>query len=164
VFRYFLQGNRTMIPLSEELRIVEAYLEIEASRLGDRLETTLEASDSAKTTLIPVLSIQPLVENAVKHGIAPKPRGGRVSLKATQTATGIRIVIEDTGRGFDQTRATAHNGTGTGLANVRKRLALCYGSTATLNVESSESGTRVSFTVPAEPAAPKIIQRLAMEA
>jgi hypothetical protein len=65
IFRYFLQGNRSFIPLSEELRIIKAYLEIEALRLGDRLETELDVHESALSVMIPVLSIQPLVENAV---------------------------------------------------------------------------------------------------
>ena len=78
IFRYFLQGNRSFISLAEELRIVKAYLEIEALRLGDRLETELDVGDSALSAMIPILSIQPLVENAVKHGVAAKPDRGRV--------------------------------------------------------------------------------------
>ena len=68
VFRYFLQSDRTFIPVEEELRIVRAYLEIEELRLGPRLRTEIEIDDLALQVSIPALSIQPLVENAVKHG------------------------------------------------------------------------------------------------
>ena len=148
VFRYFLQGNRSMIPLSEELRIVEAYLEIEALRLGDRLQTDLSVAESAKGVLIPVLSVQPLVENAIKHGIASRPSNGRVAVSAQPVGQGVRILVEDTGRGFEASRTSGHNGNGLGLENVRRRLALCYGSAATLDIESSAYGTKVGFIVP----------------
>jgi signal transduction histidine kinase len=163
VFRYFLQGERTMIPLSEELHIVEAYLEIEALRLGDRLETELEVSESAGRTHIPVLSIQPLVENAVKHGIAAKAGRGRVSVKAIQTAAGLRIVIQDSGPGFDNRRAATRNGAGLGLENVRRRLELCYGPAGTLDIESSDAGTKVAFTVPKQFTAAEIRPQVSVE-
>jgi two-component system, LytTR family, sensor kinase len=148
IFRYFLQGQRTVIPLSEELRIVKAYLEIEAVRLGDRLETELIVSEAARGMLIPVLSIQPLVENAVKHGIAAKQERGRVRVSAEKTAAGLRVTVEDTGVGFEQSRIHSHNGTGLGLENVRQRLGLCYGPAADLQIQSSPAGTTVTFLVP----------------
>jgi two-component system, LytTR family, sensor kinase len=148
IFRYCLQGDRTVIALSEELRIVEAYLEIEALRLGDRLQTEVIAEKSARSVSIPILSIQPLVENAVKHGIAVKHGGGRVSVRAEETTAGLRITVEDTGIGFEQSRLHARNGTGRGLDNVRRRLALCYGPAADLIIESSNAGSTVTFLVP----------------
>jgi LytS/YehU family sensor histidine kinase len=163
IFRYFLQGNRTMIPLSEELQIVTAYLEIEAARLGNRLDTELDVCESVRSTLIPVLSIQPLVENAVKHGVAAKPGRGRVLVKAKETAEGLRITVEDTGLGFDQ-ELTSHSGAGMGLENVRRRLTLCYGPAGTLDIDSSDSGTRVAFTVPHDWGRPKSPKRIAVEA
>jgi hypothetical protein len=163
IFRYFLQDNRAMIPLSEELHIVEAYLEIEALRLGDRLSTELDVSESVGSTLIPVLSIQPLVENAVKHGVAAKPGRGRVSVRATETATGLQIVIEDTGQGFHQRNTPSQNGTGLGLENVRRRLELCYGPAGRLDIESSDSGTKVAFTIPKQSGTAEIRPHKAVE-
>jgi two-component system LytT family sensor kinase len=148
IFRYFLQGHRTVIPLSEELRIVEAYLEIEALRLGDRLETELIVSESAHASLIPILSIQPLVENAIKHGVAAKQGHGRVSVKAENVPVGLRITVEDTGLGFERSRTQSQQGAGSGLENVRRRLALCYGPDSDLQIESSEAGTTVTFLIP----------------
>ena len=100
IFRYFLQGDRSFIPLSEELRIVQAYLEIEKLRMGERLEVEVKVSDAAKAAMIPILSVQPLVENAVKHGIAPQLAGGRVCLRAEICEGQLRVAVEDTGVGF----------------------------------------------------------------
>jgi LytS/YehU family sensor histidine kinase len=92
-----------------------------------------------------VLSIQPLVENAVKHGIAPLPQGGLVRIEARQTAAGtLQIRVCDTGSGFAQP-ATG----GIGLENVARRLELCYGPGARLEIESGSGGTAVSFAIPA---------------
>lgn len=148
IFRYFLQGDRVVIALSEELKIVQAYLEIESLRLGDRLETELIISESARSALIPILSVQPLVENAVKHGIAPKHGRGRVSVRANEGAAGLRITVEDTGVGFEQSQKGSPMGTGVGLENVRRRLALSYGPAADLQIQSAATGTTVTFLVP----------------
>jgi two-component system, LytTR family, sensor kinase len=148
IFRYFLRGHQAVIPLSEELRIVEAYLEIEALRLGDRLETELTVGESVRSTLIPILSIQPLVENAVKHGVAAKQGPGRVSVRAKRVSAGLRITVEDTGFGFERSKARPQDGTGHGLENVRRRLSLCYGSSAELQIRTNEAGTAVTFLVP----------------
>ena len=75
IFRYFLQSEKTFIPLSEELEIVKAYLEIERLRLGPRLEIQIQVDDAALLSY-PIFSIQPLVENAVKHGLAAKANPG----------------------------------------------------------------------------------------
>lgn len=148
IFRYFLQGDRVTIQLSEEVRIVEAYLEIEKLRLGNRLETELIVSESARSVMIPILSIQPLVENAVKHGIAAKAGRGRVCLMVNTTAEGLRVTVEDTGVGFEQSRKRPNRGTGVGLDNVRRRLMLCYGPAAELSIRSSDSGATVTFSIP----------------
>lgn len=148
IFRYLLQSDRAMIQLSEELRIVQAYLEIEALRLGDRLQTEMQISEAVKSATIPVLSIQPLVENAVKHGVAANSAGGRVCVKAEQVAGGVRISVTDTGSGFKQESGGNPRRAGVGLENVRRRLALCYGPAADLEIDSGEEGTRVAFTIP----------------
>jgi two-component system LytT family sensor kinase len=150
IFRYFLQGDRSFIPLSEELRIIRAYLEIEALRLGDRLETELDVSGAALSVMIPILSIQPLVENAVKHGVAAKAGRGRVVVRVQNEGGVLRVSVEDTGTGFPGNgSAISHDGAGVGLANVRRRLHLSYGPTATLDVSSTELGSTVAFSIPA---------------
>jgi two-component system, LytTR family, sensor kinase len=148
IFRYFLQGERGFIPLREELRIIEAYLEIEALRLGDRLTTQLDVPESAKSVLIPALSVQPLVENAVKHGIANRPGGGSVRLRVEETASGLLIAVEDTGPGFPDKNANGHGGLGVGLENVRRRLTLCFGTETRLHIRTGENGSLVWFVLP----------------
>ncbi len=150
IFRYVLQTDRQFIQLQEELRIVRAYLDIEKLRLGDRLEVCWSVSESAKSVMIPVLSIQPIVENAVKHGISAKQGKGVVRLAVESLSDGICIRVEDTGSGFRK-EASAGFGAGVGLENVRQRLNLCYGKAAELTIRSTEKGSTVSFRVPATP-------------
>ena len=145
IFRYFLETRKTFLPLEQELHIVKAYLEVEQLRLGDKLRTQLDVAPEALAMLIPVLSIQPLVENAVKHGIAPLPLGGLVRIDARQGASGaLEIRVCDTGSGFAKPGAG-----GIGLENVARRLELCYGPGTRLDIQSGSSGTTVSFAIPA---------------
>lgn len=145
IFRYFLRTDRTFIPLEQELKIVRAYLEIEKLRLGDRLETSLSIPETAQSTLIPVLSLQPLVENAVKHGVAATRGKGLVSLSVEETEEGLWIKVQDSGTGF---QATLPTGAGVGLDNVRQRLRLCYGDAEGLDIKTGPNGTVVSFLIP----------------
>jgi LytS/YehU family sensor histidine kinase len=148
IFRYFLKNDETTILLEEELRIVEAYLQIEALRLGGKLRKEIVVDPDALRIPIPILSIQPLVENAVKHGIAPNTTGGSVRLEVRLAAGKLNIVVEDTGPGFG-TGVESKAGAGVGLQNVARRLKLTYGPDTELNIGRSPHGTSVSFTVPA---------------
>ena len=150
IFRYFLETRKAFLPLREELRIVTAYLEVERLRLGEKLRTELDVAPEALAAPIPVLSIQPLVENAVKHGIAPLPQGGLVRIEARRHASGaLAIAVRDTGAGFSPKART----NGVGIENVARRLELSYGHSARLEVNSSPAGTSVSFSIPATTAA-----------
>jgi len=150
IFRYFLRSDKTFVPLEEEIRIVEAYLSIEGLRLGEKLKTEITVDKTALREPIPVLSIQPLVENAVKHGAATRPKGGCVRLVVQREDQGLRVTVSDTGPGFEETaRAPAGDGTGVGLENVSRRLSLCYGPEAKVSIESNSAGSRVSFLAPA---------------
>ena len=151
IFRYFLQPDRTFIPLSAELQIVRAYLEIEELRLGDKLKTEIVVDESAEGTSIPILSIQPLVENAVKHGVAARSTPGTVRLRARILPEGLLVEVTDDGDGFSSPgiRRTP-SGSGLGLDNVRQRLRLCFGESAPLRIQSSERGSTVSFVVPTD--------------
>ena len=148
IFRYFLQSERTFIPLSEEVEIIKAYLEIEKLRLGERLNTEIDIDESALSILIPILSIEPLVENAVKHGVATSSKPERVRLAVRTLADGVHITVENTGGGRSVSREAPRAGAGVGLANVSRRLQLCYGPEATLRIDSSPEGTVVQFSVP----------------
>ncbi len=145
VFRYSLEGKRQLVSLEEELKIVEAYLQIERLRFGERLVTEVDVDESLMSLQVPALSVQPLVENAVKHGISANAEGGAVRVSAEKNAVGAaRIRVTDDGPGFAVDGAEL----GHGLDNVRRRLELCYGSDVRLSLESSSSGTVAAFDVP----------------
>jgi hypothetical protein len=149
IFRYFLRTDRTLIPLSGELEIVKCYLEIERLRLGPRLEVHIDVDETALQAEIPVLSVQPLVENAIKHGLAPKQGRGVLTLTAKVRDQTLFVEVADAGGGSAlPSRARERSGSGVGLANVKKRLQLCFGAQCDLVVESILEGTRVHFKVP----------------
>lgn len=150
IFRYFLQSDKSFVPLEEEIRIVQAYLSIEKLRLGDKLRTEIAMDPAAGGCRVPVLSIQPLVENAVKHGVAAQVDGGVVRIAARQEDGGVRVTVSDTGPGFGTEKNRSAMGTGVGLDNVAQRLRLCYGEGAALSIDSGPAGSTVSFFAPAE--------------
>jgi two-component system, LytTR family, sensor kinase len=153
IFRYFLQTQSTFIPLSEELQIVEAYLEIEKFRLGDRITWKIEIDPAVLSTPIPALSIEPLVENAVKHGISEMEGPGWLHLKAEPRGPVVSISVENTGPPLgvpSRPGRSRDEGLGVGLANVRRRLELCYGSDAHLELQSRDNRTMVTFQIPAQ--------------
>lgn len=152
IFRYFLETRKPFLPLEEEMHIVQAYLQVEGLRLGAKLRTEINVEPETLAIPIPILTIQPLVENAVKHGIAPNAGGGVVRIETRLDSNGALLVtVADTGQGFAETK-----GGGIGLENVTRRLELHYGTEARLRIESSPAGSSVSFSIPAStpPAAP----------
>jgi len=143
-------GRRGLVSLGEELTIVGDYLEIEKARLGDRLSYAIDADPGLEACRIPPLAIQTLVENSVKHAIAPRPAGGRVRVEAQAKDRGVIVRVWDDGPGF-----LLENGAqGHGLDNLRGRLADRFGGRAVLTVEPAEGGTRVTMAVPSSSAAP----------
>jgi LytS/YehU family sensor histidine kinase len=148
IFRYILQSDKALIPLAEEIKIVTAYLEIERLRLGSRLNTTIQVDKSCEQTPIPVLSIQPLVENAIKHGIAANPDDGWLVLTVAAFENEMTVTVEDSGCGVESSRAPRPQGAGVGLANVTKRLQLHFGPAAGVIMRRTESCTHVEFTAP----------------
>lgn len=140
-----LSGKAT-IPLGEELSLVRSYLEIEKVRFGDRLRVEESVEADAARCGVPPLLLQPLVENAVKHGVAPSVEGGVVSLTARQEDGRIRIELSNP---FDPDAAPA-SGAGVGLANVRKRLAARWGDRAVLATTNEKGLFRIELSIPAE--------------
>lgn len=145
ILRYFLKSGRGFIPFEEELQIVRAYLEIESLRLGERLRTHIDVDPAALRVPIPVLSVEPLVENAVKHGLARSTDGGTVRLTAKLEGDALHVAVSDTGSGMD---APATSGAGVALDNVARRLRLSYGPEAVLHISTAPEGSCVEFRVP----------------
>jgi signal transduction histidine kinase len=132
--------------LGHELAVVRPYLEILKVRMEERLSTTIDVPEGLLSAEFPPLMLQGLVENAIKHGLEPKPEGGSLTLRAQIEHGQLALSVADTGLGFGKA-ATA--GTGVGLANIRERLALLYGTRGKLTVEQNPGGgTRATITVP----------------
>jgi hypothetical protein len=151
MFRYFLQTDKTFIPISEELRIVRAYLEIEQLRLGSKLHVRVDADPTVSMVEIPALSIQPLVENAVKHGVAARAGDGFVDLRIETQDGQIVVSITNSGAWESSEKRdmeASGPGTGVGLGNVRRRLTLCYGEAADIHIRNADDRTQVLFSIP----------------
>jgi sensor histidine kinase YesM len=132
--------------LGREMAVITPYLEILKVRMEDRLTTLIDVPEGLRSAEFPPMMIQSLVENAIKHGLEPKPEGGSLAVKAEIVHGKLAVTVADTGLGFGKA-ATA--GTGIGLNNVRERLQLLYGNKASLAIaENTPSGTRVTITVP----------------
>lgn len=143
------QGDR-MITVREEIRHVEAYLEIEQARFGDRLQVEMEIDPLVWNHPIPGLILQPLVENAVKHGLLPKREGGTVRIRIYPENQALAIQVSDNGVGFDPD-ARIEPLSGIGLQNVRGRLAALYGHPYGVTIHPLiDSGTQCTITIPWE--------------
>lgn len=140
-------SHRQEIPLREELDFLDRYLAIQRMRFGDRMEVTQQIEPSAMTCLVPALLLQPLVENAIRHGLEPAGRPGKLRIAASRNGEWFQLTVEDNGVGLPPGGA---NGTGVGLANVRERLATLYGAAYEFNIaERAEGGVIVSIKLPA---------------
>ena len=156
LLRYALQaGRHDRVPLADELAFTRRYLDLERARMGDRLRVDLRVAPEALGTPVPPMAVQTLVENAVRHAVAPNPDGGTVRITVAPEASGargpgvrgpgVRVEVGDTGRGA----GTAAPGAGTGLANTDERLRLLFGPGAALDVDRDDAGGwTVAFTLP----------------
>lgn len=121
--------------LADEIELLRAYLDICRIRMGERLRYTLDVPPELSTQTFPPMLLQPLVENAIKHGLEPRIGAGELHVTASNSAGLLRIAVQDNGVGFADTA-----GDGTGLANVRARLAALYGDKARLELEQNRDG------------------------
>ena len=138
-------GSEHRIPLSRELKLVERFLAVERVRFGSRLNVQISASDSGDC-LVPPLLLQPVVENAVTHGIAHALQGGTVRVEASRSGERLTLVVENP---CDADRPRGR-GAGVGLANVRARLDALHGGEAGMHVREAEGVWRVELIMPVE--------------
>ena len=129
------------IPLEDELALLTDYLEIEKTRFGDRLIVTVDVDPTLKTAMVPSFILQPLVENSIRHGIAPRVEGGSVAVHARRVGPRMQLEVTDDGPGF-----AAETSGGVGLSTTSERLAVRYGSEAELRITNGASG-RTSVVV-----------------
>jgi hypothetical protein len=143
------RGSTDEVALADEMVFVDDYLAIERLRLGDRLRVDLYITPAALGCWLPAFSVQPLVENALRHAIAPRREGGRVSVRAEVSGNQLQVEVGDDGPGAN-TSAVARS-SGIGLDVIRRRLNLRHGANAGLEVFTSPgSGFKVRFSLPVE--------------
>ena len=134
--------------LGEELERAQAYLDILKIRMGSRLNLQVEVAPALRQIPFPTMMLQTLVENAIKHGLEPKPGGGTVWILARALDNAVAVTVADDGRGF----SAEGGGTGIGLRNVRERLRLAYGSAAGFAIVANfPAGVAATITVPLHP-------------
>src|SRR5882724_9485617 len=150
ILRRLLRKHETFVPLKEELQFIDDYLDIEVARFGkDNLEIIKEIDDETLEAFVPSMLLQPMVENCLKHGLAPKIEGGRIRLHAEQHDGRLRVEIEDNGVGISEERMPHVYVEGIGLSNVRERLRVLYGTDFRLEIESRPGeGTIIRIEVP----------------
>jgi two-component system, LytTR family, sensor kinase len=138
-------GSEQEVSLQRELDFVERYLEIEQTRFGDRLTVRLEIADDVRDARVPSFVLQPLVENAIRHGIAPRSEGGSIEIIALRRDGELTMLVQDNGQGFAGTAIRE----GLGLRNTRARLEQLYGAGDRLILtQAPTGGTVVTLNIP----------------
>jgi two-component system LytT family sensor kinase len=150
--RYLFRDGRSYVTLGEEIDHVERYLRLEQARFRDSLHVTVEVPAEARSTVVPSMSLQPLVENAVRHGVERRAGTGRVAITATIVDGDIELRVTDDGVGIEPERVSqvlAGAGGGIGVSNVDARLRATFGERYALRIESElGAGTTTVMTVP----------------
>jgi two-component sensor histidine kinase len=153
-FTDYLRSSMTNLrnhrnPLEQELEMVENYLRVAHARMEDRLSYRIDADAATRRVQVPPLLLQPLVENAVLHGLEPALAGGRVEIAAHLEAGMLVLQVKDDGRGLDAPpRPGKRAGNGLALANIRARLESIYGGAAQLDVRAAAQGTLAQLRLP----------------
>jgi hypothetical protein len=139
-------------PLGQELTLVAQYLALMQARMEDRLRFDIDADDAVRQLLVPPLLLQPLIENAIVHGLEPSIHGGTVQVRARLLAGQLQLQVQDDGRGLNAApRAGGHRGHGLALANLRERLASRYGGAASFTLQAAQPGTLATLLLPMWP-------------
>jgi len=151
ILRRLLRKHETFVALREELQFIDDYLDIEVARFGrDNLEIVKQLDDETLEAFVPSMLLQPIVENCLKHGLAPKLGVGKIELRTTNRDGRLHIEIEDNGVGISEEKMPHVYVEGIGLSNVRERLRVLYGTDFNLDIQSrAGEGTVIRIDVPA---------------
>jgi two-component system LytT family sensor kinase len=151
MLRYVIEGTKNdLVPLQKELQFVKDYVDLESKRMGDRLTTEFHVDQSLATFPVPPMILQPLVENAIKHGITPLEEGGKVTVQIQKNEDAVAFRVSDTGVGL-LSNDPLSTVSGIGLKNIDARLRRIYGDSARLKISSlKKSGCEVTFLLPAK--------------
>jgi two-component system sensor histidine kinase AlgZ len=145
LFRANLRETRSQIPLKEELEVARLYQRIEQLRLGSRLEVRWDIQELPLDMLVPSLVVQPLLENAIYHGIEPLPEGGTVTISGVRTEKAIELRVSNP---VARAPASSHSGNRIALANIRERMELAYPGHARVDVAQSDGQYSVTLAFP----------------
>lgn len=150
ILRRLLQKHENFTPLSEELAFIDDYLAIEVVRFGeDKLKIVKEIEEPTLSLMVPSMLLQPLVENAVRHGLAPRVEGGVIYLRSSRENGRLLLEVRDNGVGISPGQLDQVHQHGIGMSNVRERLRVLYGSEFTFRIESpAGGGTSICIGVP----------------
>jgi signal transduction histidine kinase len=144
--RRTLRRTGPLASLDDEIQFVRDYLAVERERLGDRLDVVFDVPPGVSPIAMPRMSLQPMVENALKYAVGERLSGARITVTASREDDRVRVSVADDGEGFAPGWRE-----GTGLGNLRRRLATLYGDGARLDVASSPAGATVTLEIPATP-------------
>ncbi len=161
ILRRLLNSGEAFAPLREEFEFIDNYLDIEVVRFGrDKLRVVKDFDPASLDVVVPSMLLQPLVENSIKHGLAPKVEGGSVYLRSRVVDSRLIIEVEDDGVGMGGNRleeSSSWAGMGIGMANISERLLVLYGDTARMTIDSQEGkGTLIRIRLPLVEAASSV--------
>jgi two-component system LytT family sensor kinase len=149
LLRRLLRSQEHFVTLREEMESIDEYLDIEVIRFGPKLRVRKEIAPETVDVVVPSMILQPLVENAIKHGLSRKVDSGTITLRSWRDQARLMIEVEDDGMGFLLERLEQPMTSGIGLANVRERLRVIYGATYQLTLASEPGrGTRARIEIP----------------
>src|ERR1022692_2508343 len=158
ILRRLLHSPESFVALREEVEFIDNYLDIEVVRFGDKLKVVKDLDPASLDAMVPSMLLQPLVENCIKHGLAPKVEGGSITLRSRVIKSRLVVEVEDDGVGMGMGAAhlleqpDGFGGGGVGMANVAERLKVLYGDTAKMMIESREGGgTLIRLRLPILP-------------
>ena len=136
--------------LEQEFKLMQAYLGLMAVRMGARLAYTLDLPDDLRSARLPPMLLQPLVENAIQHGLEPKIEGGHITVRASVDDDQLTLTVVDDGLGLDHPGQT--KGTQLGVTNIRERLQVMHGAAASLSLDANTTGgVTARLTLPYQP-------------
>jgi len=153
ILRRLLNASDAFAPLREEFEFIDNYLDIEVVRFGrDKLRVVKEFDPASLDVVVPAMLLQPLIENSIKHGLAPKVEGGSIYLRSRVSNSRLIIEVEDDGVGMGSAQleeSSSWSGMGIGMANISERLQVLYGNTARMTIDSHEGkGTLIRIRLP----------------
>ncbi len=150
ILRRLLRKHETFVPLREELEFIDDYLDIEVARFGrDKLQIFKQVDDHTLEAFVPSMLLQPIVENSLKHGLAPKLAGGHIYIRTFTRDGRLVIEVEDNGIGISEVRLPQVYGDGIGISNVHERLRVLYGADFRMDISSHPGkGTLIRIEIP----------------